>query len=88
MKNIFQCKIFFSICISLLVNIYATFFGRSKKKKVLKYFVLHSKMVYSLPFYVTCSSLTLPQFLSPSDLPDDNSFPTKVNPVVCHLTTL
>lgn len=33
MKNIFQFKIFFSICISLLVNIYATFFGRSKKKK-------------------------------------------------------
>lgn len=45
-------------------------------------------MVYSLPFYVTCSSMTLPQFLSPSDLPDDSSFPTKVNPVVCHLTTL
>lgn len=45
-------------------------------------------MVYSLPFYVTCSSLTLPQSLTPSDLPDDNSFPTKVNPVVCHPTTL
>lgn len=44
-------------------------------------------MVYPPAFHITRSSLTLPQFLSPSDLPD-HSLPTEVNPVVQGFTTL
>lgn len=61
--------------------------GRSKKKICPEIICIQLKdMVYSPPFHITCSFLTPPHFLSPSDLPHHNSFPIKPNPVVHHFT--
>lgn len=61
-----------------------TLFGRSKKKKSHEITRVALKdMVNNQPFLSHA-----PRYLSPTDLSDHNSFPTKPNPVVHPLTTL